>query len=56
MTFHMWRLSEVGESNLGLAFSADGLVLGHTALVERRDQQFVVRERDEIERLFRRAL
>jgi contact-dependent growth inhibition (CDI) system restriction endonuclease-like protein len=52
---HMWRLSEAGPRNLGLAFSDDGLLLGHTSLVERRDGRFVVRPRDEIERLLKRA-
>jgi hypothetical protein len=55
MIFHMWRLSEGGEDNLALACTADGLVLGHTRLIERRNQHFVVRERSEIERLLRRA-
>ena len=55
MTFHMWRLSEAGENNLGLSCTEDGLVLGRTPLIERRDQQFVVRERSDIERLLRRA-
>jgi len=35
---HVWRLSEAGERNLGLARTKDGLVLGRTALIERRDQ------------------
>jgi hypothetical protein len=52
---HIWRLSEGGEDNLGLACTKDGLVLGRTPLVERRDLYFFVRERSEIERLLRRA-
>jgi hypothetical protein len=48
-------LSEGGEDNLGLACTKDGLVLGRTPLVERRDLYFFVRERSEIERLLRRA-
>jgi hypothetical protein len=44
---HMWRLSEAGPRNLGLAFSDDGLLLGHTSLVERRGGRFVVRARGE---------
>ncbi len=52
---HVWRLSEAGERNLGLACTKDGLVLGRTALIERRDQGFIVRERSEIERLLCRA-
>src|ERR1700676_2785345 len=55
MTHHMWRLSEGGEDNLGVAVTHDGLVLGRTPLIERRDGLFVVRERNEIERLFCRA-
>jgi hypothetical protein len=51
MTYHMWRLSEAGSGNLGLACTDDGLLLGRTPLIERRDGRFVVRERDEIERL-----
>jgi hypothetical protein len=52
---HVWRLSEAGESNLGLACTKDGLELGCTALIERRDQGFFVRQQSEIERLLRRA-
>ncbi len=33
----------------------DGLFLGRTPLIERRDQRYVVRERGEIERLLKRA-
>jgi hypothetical protein len=52
---HLWRLSEGGEDNLGLACTNEGLVLGRTPLVEQQDQRFFVRERSEIERLLRRA-
>ena len=52
---HFWRLSEAGPNNLGLACTDDGLLLGHTSLIERRDGRFVVRERGEIERLLKRA-
>jgi hypothetical protein len=31
-----WRLGEAGPANLGLAFTDDGLLLGHTSLIERR--------------------
>jgi hypothetical protein len=55
MIHQVWRLSEYGEDNLGLACTKDGLVLGRTPLVERRDQRFFVREKSEIERLLRRA-
>jgi hypothetical protein len=51
----LWRLSEAGPHNLGLACTGDGLLLGRTSLIERRDGRFVVRERDEIERLLKRA-
>jgi hypothetical protein len=51
----MWRLSEAGPRNLGLACTDDGLWLGHTSLIERRDGRFVVRERGEIERLLKCA-
>jgi hypothetical protein len=52
---HIWRLSEGGEDNLGLACTKDGLLLGRTPLVERQDRRFFVREKIEIERLLRRA-
>jgi hypothetical protein len=52
---HFWRLSEAGPNNLGLACTEDGLLLGHTSLIERRDGRFVVRERGGIERLLKRA-
>jgi hypothetical protein len=55
MIHQVWRLSEYGEDNLGLACTKDGLVLGRTPLVERRDQRFFVREKSEIEQLLRRA-
>jgi hypothetical protein len=49
MIHHIWRLGEAGPDNLGLAVSDDGLLLGRTPLIERRDGCFVVRERAEIE-------
>jgi len=52
---HMWRLSEAGPDNLGPTFTDEGLVLGQTQLIERRNGRFVVRERAEIERLWKRA-
>jgi hypothetical protein len=52
---HMWRLSEAGEDNLGLACSDDGLFIGRTPLIEKRDGQFFVRQRHDIERLLSRA-
>ena len=48
----IWRLSEnSGDDNLGLTCTEQGLMLGRTALIERRDGRFVVRERSEIEQL-----
>ena len=55
MAHQVWRLSECGEDNLGLACTAQGLVLGRTPLVERRDGRFVVRDQSEIECLLGRA-
>ena len=55
MIHHVWRLSEGGEGNLGVAVTGDGLVLGRTPLVERREGRFVARDRSEIERLLCRA-
>jgi hypothetical protein len=52
---HMWRVSEPGPRNLRLAFTDDSLLLGETSLVERRDGRFVVRARNEIERLLKCA-
>jgi hypothetical protein len=49
--WHMWRLSEAGEDNLGLACSDDGLLIGRTPLIEKRDRHFVVRQQHDIERL-----
>jgi hypothetical protein len=49
----IWRLSEnSGDDNLGLACTKQGLVLGRTLLIGRRDGRFVVRERSELECLF----
>jgi hypothetical protein len=50
-----WRLNERTQDNLGLACTEDGLFLGRTPLIERRDQRYVVRERSEIERLLKCA-
>jgi hypothetical protein len=55
MFHHIWRLSEAGEGNLGLACTEEGLVLGRTALVERQAGRFVVREQEDIRRLLSRA-
>jgi hypothetical protein len=51
MIYPIWRLSEYTPDNLGLAFTDDGLLLGHTPLIERRDGRYVVRKPDEIARL-----
>ena len=37
----IWRLSEAGPRNLGLACTDDGVFLGHTPLIDRRDGRFV---------------
>jgi hypothetical protein len=55
MIYPFWRLSEAGTDNLGLACTDDGLMLGHTSLIERRGERYVVRERHEVERLLKRA-
>ena len=55
MIHQMWRLSESGDDNLGPAITPEGLTLGRTKLVERRDEQFVVRGRDEIALLLGKA-
>ena len=52
MIHRLWRLSEnSGDDNLGLACTEQGLVLGRTALIERRDTGFVVREQGDLEHL-----
>lgn len=48
-------LTEAGPHNLGLTFTDDELQLGRTPLVERRHGRFVVRERDDLDLLLRRA-
>jgi hypothetical protein len=53
MIYPKWRLSEYTPDNLGLAFTDEGLLLGHTALIERCDGRFVVRDPDEIARLIK---
>ena len=55
MTIQFWRLSEASNGNLGLACTAEGLLLGRTPLIARRGERFMVREEREIERLFSRA-
>jgi hypothetical protein len=40
--FHpIWRLSEAGADNLGVACNEEGLFLGRTPLIERRGGRFV---------------
>ena len=52
----IWRFSEnSGDDNLSLACTEQGLLLGRTLLIERRDGRFVVREGNEIEQLLSRA-
>jgi hypothetical protein len=51
----MWHLGEAGEDNLGLACSDDGLFIGRTPLIEKRDGHFVVRQQHNIEQLLSRA-
>jgi len=52
----IWRLSETSDhNNLGLACTDQGLLLGRTPLIERRNGRFVVRERDAIEQLLSHA-
>ncbi len=55
MIYQFWRLSEAGPDNLGLACTNDGLLLGQTPLIERRDGRFVVRDRNETEWLLKHA-
>jgi hypothetical protein len=54
-SWHMWRLREADDDNLGLAFTDDNLLIGRTPLIEKRDGQFVVRQQHDIERLLSRA-
>ncbi len=55
MLHPIWRLSEAGENNLGLACDEQGLTLGRTPLIERQDGRFVVRDAHDIRRLLSRA-
>ena len=48
MIHQVWRLNEPGDRNLGLACSDEGLLLGRTPLIERRNGRFAVRERSDI--------
>jgi hypothetical protein len=51
MIYPIWRLSDYHADNLGLTVTDDGLLLGRSPLVERRDGRFVAREPSEIARL-----
>jgi hypothetical protein len=51
----MWRLSDRSDGSLGLSCTSDGLFLGRTPLLERRSGRFAVREKGELNRLFRAA-
>jgi hypothetical protein len=54
--FHpIWRLSEAGADNLGLACDDKGLFLGRTPLIERQGGRFVVRDPHDIQRLLSRS-
>jgi hypothetical protein len=55
MTYQFWRLSEAGPHNLGPTCTDNGLLLGRTPLIERHDGRFVVRDRDEIKQLLKKA-
>src|SRR5215472_1928113 len=48
----LWRLSAGGDQNLGLCCSDEGLFLGRTPLIERRDGTYVVRPQADLDRLF----
>jgi hypothetical protein len=55
MVHPIWRLSEAGADNLGLACNEEGLLLGRTPLIARQGGRFVVREPHDIQRLLSRA-
>jgi hypothetical protein len=48
-------LTAAGDGNLGLCCDKNGLSLGRTPLIERRDGRFVVRPRSDLERLFKHS-
>lgn len=52
---HLWRLSEGGDRSLGLCCTEDGLFLGRTPLIERREGRYSVRPQADLERLLGRA-
>src|SRR5690349_24681247 len=51
----IWSPIEAGENKLSLACDDEGLTLGRTPLIERRDGCFVVRDAADIQRLLSRA-
>jgi hypothetical protein len=52
---HVWRLSNGDRNSLGLSCTEDGLFLGRTPLLERRDGRFSARTQSELERLLSRG-
>lgn len=52
---HLWKLSEGGAGCLGVACTEDGLFLGGTALIERRQSRYAVRPQADLDRLVSRA-
>src|SRR5262245_13621384 len=53
--YQLWCLSAGGDRNLGLCCTEDGLFLGRTQLIERRDGAYFVRPQADLDRLFGRA-
>lgn len=49
----MWRLSDAGDGNLGLSCDRDGLFLGRTALIEKREGCYAVHPRADLDRLLK---
>lgn len=52
---HVWQLTEGGDNSLGLSCTSEGLFLGRTPLIERRDDGYFIRPQAELERLLGRA-
>lgn len=52
---HLWRLSKAGDDSLGLCCTEDGLSLGRTPLVERRNGAYIARSQGDLERLLGRG-
>lgn len=51
----VWRLSEGGETSLGLSCTKDGLFLGRTTLLDQEGGLYAVRSQQELERLLSAA-